>query len=105
MSSQMARNDEQGIEDYVEKIHALARHGHLRSDGDYKRVEVEHNRADDKNPNYFRVKVPMEGMTFKVIETAHELGLRVEDTWALSVDQRRQMLSLRLNPDPNQEDE
>jgi hypothetical protein len=101
----LARHDEQGIEDFVEITHALARHGHLRSDGEYKHVEVEHNRADDKNPNYFRVKMPMEGMNFKVIETAHEHGLRVEDTWALTSGQARQMLSIRLNPDPNQDDE
>lgn len=101
----LARHDEQGIANYVEIMHALARHGHERPDGEYKRVEVEHNRADDHNPDYLRVKMPMEGMNFHVIDTAHEHGLRVEDAWSLTAGQARQMLSIRLNPDPNQDDD
>lgn len=94
-------NDEPRIENYVEAIHAIARHQHLPPNGDRTYTEVDnpalHNKANP--PRYFRIHVPAKSTeNFKIIDTVHGLGLEVGDVFQLQRQRDKGQISFRVNP-------
>lgn len=93
------------INNYVEVTHALGRMDTLMPDGSHKRVLVDNPRLTSDAPKILRVSVARKGMTFKVIEQARKLGLRVGDVWQHDRDKEEDRIMLKLEPDEPEEPE
>lgn len=99
--------DKPTIDNYVEVIQALARHRHLRPDGDRPYSRIDNPSLHDKAnpPEYLRVHVPRKSTeNFKLIDTVHALGLRIGDVWQLDRQHDAELLSLRVEPRPDNND-
>lgn len=92
------QDEDDRIENYKEVMHALGRHKFMKPDGSYVWPEVDNPQLDNKAPKYLRVRLPREGMNFKVIEDAHELGLEVGDVFQLTYDHAHERVAIRLDP-------
>jgi hypothetical protein len=91
------------ISNYVEVTHALARKSFLQPDGTNEKVLVDNPRLTSDAPKMLRVSVPRKGFTFKVIEEAREMRLRVGDVWQHDQDKKEDRVMLKLEPE-EQED-
>jgi len=95
-----ATQPEQRIENYVEATHAIVTsHEWLHPDGSRSRPIVNNPELNRRDPSYLRVSVPRKGMTFKVIEAAEEVGLRVADVWQLDDDYEEERIVMKFEPE------
>lgn len=99
MSSQKRKSARAGnlVENYIEVTHALARH-EMELNGDRIRVEVGNPQISNKTPKFLRVRMARQGMNFKVIQEAKEMGLEVGDVFQLTRDHSKEKICVRFDP-------
>ena len=96
------------IDNYVEVIHALARHTHMLPDGDRPHTRVDNPSLHEKAnpPEFLRLYVPRKSTeNFKLIDTVHALGLQVGDIWQLERQYEAEVIAFKVEPRPDGDDE
>ena len=94
------------IDDAEQFMNRLRGIEHQQPDGERVPTEVEGNRADDRDPNLLRVKVPRKSTQIpRIIEQAYDRGLVVGDVWQHDVNHDSETVYFKLVPEEVMEDD